>query len=186
MNTTKTVSIVFYKGSGTLAEKLVRLWTKSPFSHCEFGRSDGLYHSNDRFRFISRTHTLDINTTDWEVCKIELPSEIVDRVEHRQLRKNGTSYDWIGIVFSQVFRVGLHDKKRWFCSKSNADDLAYAYRLMARSRSPRYESFLTVLEPIRQYHPHELSPSDLFTLIRAMEQIQERYSVRVNVPQTRG
>lgn len=186
MNTTKTVSIVFYKGPGTLGEKLVRLWTSSPYAHCEFGRSDGLYHSNDRFRFISRTHSMEINPLDWEVCEIELPCEIIERVQRRQLRKNGTKYDWIGIIFSQVFRVGLHDKRRWFCSKSNADDLAYAHRLMARSRSPRYKSFLKVLEPIRQYYPHELSPSNLFTLMCAMEQIQGQCSVRVNAPQTRG
>ncbi|MGE4471262.1 MAG: hypothetical protein AB7D20_00585, partial [Sulfuricurvum sp.] len=80
MSTTKNVSIVFYKGTGTLAEKLIRMWTKSPFSHCEFRRSDGLYHSNDRFRFISRTQEMHLDQSDWEICDIFLPSEIVDRV----------------------------------------------------------------------------------------------------------
>lgn len=161
MNTTKTVSIVFYKGPGTLAEKLVRLWTSSPYAHCEFGRSDGLYHSNDRFRFISRTHSMKINPLDWEVCEIELPSEIIERVERRQLRKNGTRYDWIGIIFSQVFRLGYHDKKRWFCSKSNADDLAYAYRLMLRSKKEQYDPYVKrfcIFEkiPTQNFSPHKL------------------------------
>lgn len=175
MNTTKTVSIVFYKGRGTIAEKLIRLWTKSPYSHCEFHRSDGLYHSNDRFSFISRTENLETNSEDWEICEIMLPAEIIERVERRQLRKNGTSYDWIGIVFSQVFRLGLHDKKRWFCSKSNADDLAYAYRLMKRSGCSQYRPFIEVLKPISEKRPNNLSPSGLFILVRQMEHIQGRY-----------
>lgn len=174
MNTTKTVSIVFYKGPGTLAEKLIRFWTKSPYSHCEFRRSDGLYHSNDRFRFVSRIETIELDPQEWEMCDITLPSEIVKRVEQRQLRKNGTGYDWTGIIFSQLFRFGLHDKKRWFCSKSNADDLLYAYRLMKRYNPVRYHNFLNVLEPICRHRPHDLAPSDLFRVMRQMECIQGR------------
>lgn len=168
MNTTKSVSIVFYKGRGTLAEKLIRLWTKSPYSHCEFRRSDGLYHSNDRFNFISRTERLEINPNDWEVCEISLPSEIIERVERRQLRKNGTAYDWMGIVFSQVFRLGLHDKKRWFCSKSNADDLAYAYRLMQRCKDKRYERYLEELSIFGKITPQNFSPHQLYTLMQSI------------------
>ncbi len=166
MNTTKTVSIVFYKGPGTLAEKLIRLWTSSPYAHCEFGRSDGLYHSNDRFRFISRTHSMEINLLDWDVCEIELPCEIIDRVERRQLRKNGTKYDWMGIVFSQIFRLGYHDKKRWFCSKSNADDLAYAYRLMQRSKKEKYNLYVEQFSIFAKMSPQNFSPKQLYSVLQ--------------------
>ncbi len=162
---TKIVSIVFYKGRGTLAEKLIRLWTKSPYSHCEFRRSDGLCHSNDRYRLVSRLQALEIDARDWEVCELELPSEIIDRVERRQLRKNGTRYDWMGIVFSQVFRLGWHDKKRWFCSKSNADDLIYAYRLMKRLNHDRYAPFLERLSNFSDASAQHFSPHALYTLI---------------------
>ncbi|MDD5717857.1 MAG: hypothetical protein PHW64_08675 [Sulfuricurvum sp.] len=172
MSTIKTVSILFYKGEGTLAERLVRLWTSSPYSHCEFRRSDGLYHSNDRFNLISRTASLEIDANDWEMCQIALPGEIVERIERRQLQKNGTLYDWKGIFFSQVLRWGWHDKKRWFCSKSNADDLIYGYRLMLRCRDGRYSPYLEVMEPIGRHPPHRLAPRDLFTLLREMERIQ--------------
>lgn len=168
---TKTVSIVFYKGRGTLAEKLIRLWTKSPYSHCEFRRSDGLCHSNDRYRLVSRLERLEIDSGDWEVCELELPSEIIDRVERRQLRKNGTQYDWIGIVFSQVFRLGLHDKKRWFCSKSNADDLIYAYRLMERLNDQRYEPFLEQLYGLSTASAQNFSPHALYTLIAGISKV---------------
>lgn len=173
MNTTKTVSLIFYKGSGTLRDKLIRLWTLSPYSHSEFGRSDGLFHSNDRFHFVSRTQAIEIDPSEWSICSLELPSEIVNRVERRQLRKNGTRYDWMGIAFSQVFRFGFHSKHRWFCSKSNADDLHYAYALMQRSRNLAFEPFLRVLEPIRQYESHTLAPRDLFELANTMEKIQK-------------
>lgn len=172
MNTTKTVSIVFYKGPGTLAEKLVRLWTSSPYAHCEFGRSDGLYHSNDRFRFISRTHSMEINPLDWEVCEIELPCEIIDRVERRQLRKNGTKYDWIGIFFSQVFRLGYHDKKRWFCSKSNTDDLVYAYRLMHRSKKEQYAPYVKRFSIFSRITPQNISPDKLYFIMQNISPYQ--------------
>lgn len=162
MNMTKTISIVFYKGRGTLAEKLIRLWTSSPYSHSEFRRSDGLYHSNDRMRFVSRTEALEISTSDWEICDLELPGEIVDRVERRQLRKNGTQYDWMGIIFSQVFRLGLHNKKRWFCSKSNADDLVYAYRLMQRTKNKKYDYYLRTLRVFGTIAPQNFSPHTLY------------------------
>ncbi|MFZ2968597.1 MAG: hypothetical protein WA080_06030 [Sulfuricurvum sp.] len=164
MNMTKSISIIFYKGSGTLAERLIRVWTSSLYAHCEFGRSDGLYHSNDRFTFISRTHTLEIDPDEWDVCTLILPAEIVDRVERRQVRKNGTHYDWMGIVFSQIFRLGWHSKTRWFCSKSNADDLLYAYRLMQRSGHDRYQPYRESFKPISQHKPNCISPQDLFEI----------------------
>jgi len=168
MNITKNVSIVFYKGPGTLAEKLIRMWTNSPYCHCEFRRSDGLYHSNDRFRFISRTQNMELNLNEWEVCNIQLPSEIVERVERRQIRKNGTRYDWIGIVFSQVFRLGIHNKKRWFCSKSNADDLIYAYRLMKRSKKQEYLSFVDKLSIFSQIPVQNFSPEKLYQVVKTI------------------
>lgn len=166
MNTTKSISILFYKGRGTLAEKIIRLWTKSPYSHCEFLRSDGFCHSNDRFRFISRIEILEINPEDWERVEITLPHEIVDRIERRQLRKNGTSYDWIGILFSQVFPLGIHNKRRWFCSKSNADDLAYAYRLMRRRSPEDYGLYIRQLTVFATTPPQNFSPQDLYTAVQ--------------------
>ncbi len=162
MSTTKTVSIVFYKGPGTLAERVIRFWTRSPYSHSEFRRSDGWCHSNDRFSFVSRLERIDINPVEWEECRLELPSEIVERVERRQLRKNGSSYDWMGIVFSQVFPLGLHAKNRWFCSKSNADDLAYAYRLMKRSRNEKFAGYLERLCVFESVSPQRFSPATLY------------------------
>jgi hypothetical protein len=179
MNMTKTVSIIFYKGPGNFRDRLVRLWTKSPYSHSEFGRSDGLYHSNDRLDLVSKLKNLDINQKDWEVFELTLPSEIIRRVERRQLRKNGTTYDWTGIVFSQFFRLGWHDKTRWFCSKSNADDLHYAHTLMYRSHNKEFEPFLRVLEPITKFKPHQLSPHSLFEIVKMMEKTQQSAILKI-------
>lgn len=173
MNTTKTIRILFYKGPGTFAEKLIRLWTLSPYAHSEFGRSDGLYHSNDRFHLHSRLKELDIHPKEWESCELILPDIIVERIEKRQLKKNGTSYDWMGIVFSHVFKLKLHDQRRWFCSKSNADDLLYAYHLMKRSKISCFEPFIKAFDPITRTSPHELSPGGLFTIVKQIEQHQK-------------
>lgn len=165
MNTTKTISILFYKGKGTIAEKLIRWWTKSPYCHSEFLRSDGLCHSNDRFTQLSRIVRFEITPCDWERQDIELPCEVVDQVEQRQMAKVGTTYDWKGIVFTQFLPFGWHNPEKWFCSKSNADDLLYAYNLMRRSKNPFFIPFLEMLKPLAYYQPHELAPSDLFKLM---------------------
>lgn len=175
MNTTITVKIIFYKGKGTLADKLIRLWTASPYSHSEFGRSDGLFHSNDRFRFISRTQTIPLDPLEWSICLITLPTEIVKRVENRQLKKNGTQYDWMGIAFSQLFRFGFHNKHKWFCSKSNADDLLYAYKLMKKSHNPAFNPFLEALNPLSPLKPQNLSPSDLYYVLQKIETYQNTH-----------
>ncbi|MDP3301529.1 MAG: hypothetical protein Q8S36_06125 [Sulfuricurvum sp.] len=167
MSTTKTISILFYKGKGTIFEKLIRWWTKSPYCHTEFLRSDGSCHSNDRLTQLSRIARFELASDDWARRDIELPCEIVDRVEQRQLAKIGTHYDWKGIVFSQFFPFGWHAPDKWFCSKSNADDLLYAYKLMARTKNPLFTPFLEMLKPLAYYPPHELSPHDLFQLMPA-------------------
>jgi hypothetical protein len=72
----------------------------------------------------------------------------------------------MGIIFSQVFRLGLHDKKRWFCSKSNADDLVYAYRLMERSKDERYPEYLEQLRIFERISPQNLSPQKLYSIMQ--------------------
>lgn len=173
MNTTKTVSIVFYKGPGTLAEHLIRWWTKSPYAHCEFRRSDGYCHSNDRKNFVSRLEWIEMSAEAWEEIRIDLPGEIVDRIERRQLRKNGTLYDWKGVMLSQVFRLGLHSKNRWFCSKSNADDLAYACRLMIKSRCRCYEPFICQLEEFVRTPSQEFSPASLHRVLSVSDKFRD-------------
>ena len=167
MNTTVTVSILFYKGPGTFVETIIRWWTGSPYAHCEFYRSDGLCHSNDRLRRVSRLQRIEITPAEWEVFPIELPAEIVERIERRQLRKNGTGYDWRGIIFSQVFPWGWHNRHRWFCSKSNADDLAYAYRLMKRTGNKRFDPYLRTLSCFASFPVQCFSPALLHQKLTA-------------------
>jgi hypothetical protein len=123
-------------------------------------RTDGLMHSNDRFSFVSRLSPLDINYQDWDSVEILLPDEIIARIQKRQLKKVGTKYDWTGIVFSQIASFGIHDKSKWFCSKSNADDLLYAYKLM--NRVSKYKPFSKTLCAILEFTPQEYSPAKLY------------------------
>jgi len=169
MNTTKTVSILFYKGEATFGEKLIRWWTKSPYSHCEFLRSDGLCHANDRFSRQSRFAYFEINPDDWDFLTIKLPSEIVDQVEKRQFSKVGTSYDWRGIIFSQVFKFGWHSQRHWFCSKSNADDLIYAYNMMLSSQEDSYQPYIHSLVELALSPPCMYSPSSLYATLQKIE-----------------
>ena len=165
MNTTKTVKIAFFKGNGTYRDFLIRYWTKSPYSHTEFIRSDGTSHSNDRKHLFSRIAILEFTSNDWDIFEFCLPIEIVNKIEQRQLSKIGTKYDWKGIIFSQFFKWGWHSSQRWFCSKSNADDLRFAYFLMKHSGDPKYQEYIDFLFPFSVVHPQHFSPKLLYSLL---------------------
>lgn len=158
-----TVQILFYKGRGRIFEKIIRKWTKSPYAHSEFARTDGYMHSNDRFKLISRIKPTTNSTHDWDSISIILPTLIVDRVQKRQITKKiGIKYDWLGIAFSQVAPLNLHNKNKWFCSKTNADDIYYAYILMKKIKY--CQELLSSLEPILEYKINEYSPAKLYTI----------------------
>jgi len=172
------LSMVFYKGEGGMADKIIRFWTKSPISHSEIETLDGYYCSNDPKTRVLRVEKLRIEKGDWEVCLVVLPIEIARSLRSYQLGKCGTKYDWEGILFSQFLKLGISAKKRWFCSKSNLDDMQTAIKMMrAQNRDGRYDPFLAAYEPFMRYAPQNVSPAKLHLLARECEKRLRSYNL---------
>jgi hypothetical protein len=174
-----TVQILFYKGKGSFFENVIRKWTKSIYAHTEFVRTDGYMHSNDRKLLISRLAPIDDNMANWDAVDIILPALIAGRVQKRQLAtKLNTTYDWLGILLSQVIPLNIHNPNKWFCSKSNADDIYYAYRLMQKLRCE--DEFINSLSPILKYKINEYNPARLYAVVLLIRQNQECLKLLAN------
>ncbi|MEF3192588.1 MAG: hypothetical protein K6347_08635 [Campylobacterales bacterium] len=176
---TKIYPILFYIGKGIWADRVVRWWTKSMISHTELGRSDGLFHSNDRFHRRSRLTSLTPCANEWIIIELELPVEIMKIVEQEQEKRIGTGYDWLGIICTHGLGISWHSKRRWFCSKSNVHDLVRARELMMLSPQ-KYRLFIEVLEPFGRIPAHFVTPARLYTMARLAKQRQQRRLCRLS------
>ena len=137
------LSLIFFKGKGVAADKAIRFWTKSPVSHSEIETIDGYYCSNDPKTRVMRKTKISPCDKEWEICYIVLPYEIAARLHAYQLKKFGSKYEWAGIVLAQFFKFGYSSKKKWFCSKSNIDDIQTAVKWMiAENGNGRYDKLI--------------------------------------------
>lgn len=172
------LSLIFYKGEGTAVDKIIRFWTKSPISHSEIETLGGYYCSNDPKTRVMRLAKITPKKEEWEECQIVLPLEIARRLHSYQLKKCGTKYDWEGILFSQFFKFGYSAKKRWFCSKSNLDDIQAAIKIMkSENKNGRYDMFLQAYEPFLSHQPHTVSPATLHMIARECERRLRGYNL---------
>ena len=146
------VKIAFYKAHrGNWADKLIGWWTKGYYSHCELVVGDKWIYANTKGIGINRLRPLDETKWDFKEIKVELtPKQYVDFWQYVH-KLEGTRYDWLGIVTSQIIKFGVHDDSKWFCSE-----------LVTK--------LLSILGEERcwQVRPEDVSPNDLARLYKVM------------------
>jgi len=116
------ISIAFYKGKGDWTDKLIRWWTKSPYSHVELvigDPKDGDWISTSpRTMRLEKRH-INYKPENWDV--IQINEEICDlnvyRVQKLYIKYKLVSYDWFGIFFSQIIPLNKDNKNKLFCSE---------------------------------------------------------------------
>ena len=119
------IKLAFYKGKGTIVDKLIRFRTTSAYSHCELIIDDFMYSSSPR---------------DGGVRKRDLPASLNDGVtwdiveyacaDKESILKffdstNGKKYDWLGVLLGQVLYLDIQNKDAWFCSEWCATALGF-------------------------------------------------------------
>jgi hypothetical protein len=120
--------IAFYKGKGDFVNKIVRWWTKSPYSHAELVLNDAetwLSISPFLKAQVSSRKKLQHNTDEWDFYKIDITKEQHDTIEEFYELTKGCGYDWIGMILSQFLPCRIKHKRRWYCSEW----IAYALRI---------------------------------------------------------
>lgn len=119
------ITLAFYKGRGKSWWQRVQDWairfaTRSPYSHVELiegraalGKETLCLSSSGRDGGV-REKIIPLNPDHWDLVELEdQPEEIGDFIRQR----SGARYDYLGIVFSQIFSLGRHNPDKWFCSE---------------------------------------------------------------------
>lgn len=115
--------LAFYTGKGNLVDRVIRMATRSPYSHVELVRG-GI--SNDSPRTL---HSISASARDggvrekmigfqvgrWEFMPIE--SWGSDQVWHRAEAELGRPYDYLGILLNFTVPIRRHLRGSWFCSE---------------------------------------------------------------------
>lgn len=117
--------IAFYKtirpGIQGVYSHAVRLWTRSPYSHCEAVFSDGMAASSSYIDGGVRFKRIDFNPTHWDFVELDTDES---RVRQWFEAHEGAPYDLIGNV---GFVVGFipDARHKWSCAESIAAALGY-------------------------------------------------------------
>ena len=140
-----------------IVEKLIQLRTHSKYFHTEIC-------INNKWIYATRSKGVGIKQLnpdynkfkhewDYYILKFndnsiltENQCKILDNFIKNQL---GCKYDWIGILFSQLFPIGSQEKKEWFCSELVAKILQLLY-----------------IEEMFPYNPNMISPGLLYNILK--------------------
>lgn len=109
------VRLALYKAPGAVTDRLVRIWTRSLYSHCELVLPDGRFVSSSPRNGGVRAKLIEPDPAAWDF--IDLPFVDPAAVEALLMIEQGTGYDWLGILGSQALPLGISSATRWFCSE---------------------------------------------------------------------
>ena len=117
------IYLALYKGRGTLFNRLIRLWTRSIYSHCEIVLPDGRWLSASAMDDGVRDKRIALDLEHWDL--IPVPWADLADILDLFITHEGDDYDWFGLFGSQFLPVGLHSRRRWFCSEFCAAALGF-------------------------------------------------------------
>lgn len=128
------ITLAFYKGRGTswwhrVQDWAIRLATRSPYSHveliegpAELGQESLCLSSSGRDGGV-REKRIVLKPESWDLVAVNSDPRGVGAFVRGRI---GARYDYIGILFSQVFALARHDEAKWFCSEICAAALGMA------------------------------------------------------------
>jgi hypothetical protein len=127
------MKIAFYKkklnGLHGVYSSVVRWWDDGPYSHCELVFDNGLSASSSLMDGGVRFKEIDFSNDAWDF--LDVPLSVSQETAHLWfLAHEGCKYDLLGNL-GFVFRRGLEDQSKWFCSEAVAASLGFseAWRL---------------------------------------------------------
>tara|TARA_R110000787_G_scaffold10338_3_gene35158 strand:- start:10621 stop:11097 length:477 start_codon:yes stop_codon:yes gene_type:complete len=154
--------VAFYRGSGGWKNKIIRWWTKSPYSHVELVLPD-----NETWISISPLLTSKVamrtrkewDPKQWELVKLDITEQQLLVILEFYESTKGCSYDWVGMFLSQFLPFHIKRKGKWYCSEW----IAYALRI----------SCIVDWRLIKIYDRADLSPAVLYQIIQASKSSPE-------------
>ena len=106
--------LALYKGKGQIGNAAIRLWTRSPHSHCELV-VDGMAYSSSVMDGGVRAKRIAFNPENWDF--VALPDEFAPRILAHYQATRGADYGWRDLLLSQVLNTGRDEDGAAFCSE---------------------------------------------------------------------
>lgn len=146
--------MAFFKGEGDWFNRVVRRWTKSPYSHAELVLPDEVtWISISPFLTskVSQRSKPVYDKTKWDFVSLEVTDEQLETIMEFFSQTEGCGYDWIGMLLSQFLPFYIKRKRRWYCSEW----IAYALRIAC----------VIDWKTIKIYDRCDLSPQVLYNIV---------------------
>lgn len=110
------VRVAFYVGKGRLWDKVVRLATRSRYSHVELVLPGGLWVSSSPRDGGVRAKRINPKPGHWEF--VVIPAHISASIMARMgTVPFGARYDWLGAFCTVLCPFRAEKRRRWFCSE---------------------------------------------------------------------
>lgn len=106
--------LAFYKGKGLIGDKLIRLWTRSKYSHVELVIDNVWMSSSMRDGGVRSRKGLVAKSDHWDYLEIDCDADFALKMFES---KKGHKYDYLGIALTQFMPLNIHDKIKEFCSE---------------------------------------------------------------------
>jgi hypothetical protein len=105
--------IAFHKTKGNQIDIAIRIWTNSPYSHCEIVVNKDWYSSSPRDGGV-RVKQIQDDGNSWDFIEVDVDREWLYQVyrEHK-----GKGYNFKGIFFSNFLGLSFHNKDKMTCSE---------------------------------------------------------------------
>ena len=107
------MKLALYKGKGTIYDKIIRIVTRSKYSHCELVIDDVCYSSSPRDGGV-RMKVIDLDPDKWDL--FDVPGDTNIAITWF-INNVGKKYDWPGAI-TQVLPFHLNLSSRFFCSEA--------------------------------------------------------------------
>ena len=138
------IKLAFFKDRDNLLDDIIKLWTKSKYSHIEIIIKDKWISSSpiDGGVHILELHELDHNKYNY--IEVDVDGRKFKKVQKYIESQKDAKYDKWGIFFGVLFNSGLEDKNKLFCSEMITKILQ-----------------IFEVEEVSGLAPHKITPGDL-------------------------
>lgn len=115
-------TLAFYKAPGLIGDKLIKLWTRSKYSHVEIVIGGVWYSSSMRDGGARKRPGLIARSDHWDYLMIDCD---IDKALAVFEKHKNQKYDWLGIFLTQFLPLNRHSKNKVFCSELVAEMLGW-------------------------------------------------------------
>jgi hypothetical protein len=110
------VKLAFYKDKGNLIDSIIRWFTKSKYSHVEMIVKDMWISSSAAYGGVHIKELKELSDS-YDYVEIEVDGRKLKKVLNFIEENKSSKYDYLGVLFGNVFNDKTEDKSKYFCSE---------------------------------------------------------------------